>query len=235
MGIWLKIISLVAVVCLPLTVLAYRMDMYNFGVAFSILQVLGPLFALITLSSLVVMIVSKKKNPRSAANARVALLVSLVPVLALGYQAYKGTTLPPIHNISTDVVDPPEFRRIAQLRTSNSNPLEYSTEELADVQKQAYPHIKSLNSDLKPAAAYRKALVVVQALGWDVVAEFPARGVIEASQTTMIWGFTDDIVVRVKAAPGGSVIDLRSVSRIGVSDLGANAARIEKFLAGFSQ
>lgn len=233
MGILLKIISVLGILSLPLTVLAYRMGIFNFGVAFNILQVLGILFAAVVLLSIIVMLFSRKKNPRSATSARFALILSLVPLVALGAQAYKGKTLPEIHNISTDVNDPPQFRSIVQLRAANHNPLEYVAAELAEVQQEAYPMIKSLRSTLAPPAAYRKALNVVAAIGWDVVAEYPTSGEIEASKTSLIWGFTDDIVIRVKAIPQGSVIDLRSVSRIGRSDLGANAARIEKFLRKF--
>ena len=67
-------------------------------------------------------------------------------------------------------------------------------------------------------------------MGWDLVASDPASGRIEATDTTFWFGFKDDIVIRVAAAPGGSRVDIRSLSRVGVSDVGTNAARIRKYL-----
>jgi len=66
-------------------------------------------------------------------------------------------------------------------------------------------------------------------MGWRVVSSAPAEGRLEASDTTRWFGFTDDIVVRVTAAPNGSRIDVRSASRVGRSDLGVNARRIRAF------
>jgi uncharacterized protein (DUF1499 family) len=67
-------------------------------------------------------------------------------------------------------------------------------------------------------------------MGWEIVAADPATGRIEATATTFWYGFKDDVVVRVGAGNGGSVIDVRSKSRVGRSDLGANASRIRTYL-----
>ena len=69
-------------------------------------------------------------------------------------------------------------------------------------------------------------------MGWEIVASDPAAGRIEATDTTFWFGFKDDVVVRVAAAPDGSRVDVRSLSRVGLSDVGTNAARIRKYLDG---
>ena len=68
-------------------------------------------------------------------------------------------------------------------------------------------------------------------MGWTIVAADDAAGRIEASDRSRWFGFTDDIVVRITPSGSGSRIDLRSSSRLGRSDFGVNAARIETYLA----
>ena len=89
-------------------------------------------------------------------------------------------------------------------------------------------------SNLSLTDSHAKAKSVVEALGWELVNSDVDTGIIEATETTMLWGFKDDVVIRLTETDGKTAIDLRSVSRIGRSDLGANAKRIETFLAEFS-
>ena len=82
-----------------------------------------------------------------------------------------------------------------------------------------------------PAAAFPRVEAAVKELGWDVVASVPAEGRIEATDTTRFMGFKDDVVIRLRAEGGGTRIDIRSKSRVGMGDVGANAARVRTFLA----
>ena len=84
---------------------------------------------------------------------------------------------------------------------------------------------------MPPDRAFARAEAAARSLGWDIAAAVPAEGRIEATATTRWFGFKDDVVIRIAAAPGGSRVDVRSVSRVGKSDLGANARRIRAFLA----
>jgi uncharacterized protein (DUF1499 family) len=81
-----------------------------------------------------------------------------------------------------------------------------------------------------PARAFERALAVARAQGWEIVAAVPAEGRIEATDTTRFFGFKDDIVIRVKAEGAGSRVDVRSLSRVGKSDVGKNASRIRAYL-----
>ena len=102
------------------------------------------------------------------------------------------------------------------------------------MQLAAYPKLKPIISELDKDQAFAKAVDIALSLGWDVVAKNEQQGLIEAVDTTALWAFKDDIAIRVQTVGATSVIDLRSISRVGGTDLGANAARIEKFIAAFS-
>jgi len=136
--------------------------------------------------------------------------------------------------VSTDTANLPKFEAIVALRGDNSNPLAYDKEKLIPLQQAAYPMLKPIISELNTDSAFNRAVDVATNLGWEIVAKDANKGIIEAVETTLLWGFKDDVVIRIQAVDAGSKIDLRSISRVGGSDLGANAARIERFIAEFS-
>ncbi len=136
--------------------------------------------------------------------------------------------LPAIHDITTDTENPPSFRAVLPLR-KGLNLAEYGGPKLASQQRAAYPDIVPLELPLPPEQAFQKALSAARALGWRIVAAEDSQGSIEATDTTFWFGFHDDIVVRIKATKQGSRIDVRSLSRVGKSDLGTNAQRIRKY------
>jgi uncharacterized protein (DUF1499 family) len=137
---------------------------------------------------------------------------------------------PPIHDITTDPENPPRFIAMIPLRQASPNSVEYLGEAIARQQRLAYPDIRPATIAEPPDAALRRALDAARDLGWQIVAAVPAEGRIEATDTTIWFGFKDDIVVRVTPTAGGSRIDVRSVSRLGEGDLGKNAARIRAYL-----
>jgi uncharacterized protein (DUF1499 family) len=111
------------------------------------------------------------------------------------------------------------------------NPPEYLGPAVAVQQKKAYPDLAPLDLASAPTETFTKAAATARAMGWEIVAEKPAEGRIEATAVTAWFGFKDDIVIRVAAIASGSRIDMRSKSRVGRSDVGANAARIREYLA----
>ncbi len=184
------------------------------------------------------------------AAAALALLLALVPatrrsnlfslgaafIIGLGVAAIpyllvqQARSVPRIHDITTDTRTPPEFVAIAPLRADAPNPLEYPGEEVAIEQRQAYPEITTFATDLYPSIVFDHAVAVVQTLGWELVDSDREAGRIEATETTTWFGFKDDVVIRIQGSDAGSLVDLRSKSRVGMSDVGANAARIQRFL-----
>ncbi|MEB0135700.1 DUF1499 domain-containing protein [Actimicrobium sp. CCC2.4] len=148
--------------------------------------------------------------------------------------AQQAQTLPRIHDISTDLIDPPAFVAILPLRADAVNPAAYGGPGIAAEQRRGYPDIVPLTLTVMPADAYVRALAAVKKMGWEIVADDAAGGRIEATATTRWFGFKDDVVVRVLPAVGGSRIDVRSVSRVGKSDVGTNARRIRRFIAAIN-
>jgi uncharacterized protein (DUF1499 family) len=166
---------------------------------------------------------------RALAAGAAGLALSLV---VAGPPLYYWRTLdrvPRIHDISTDTANPPPYLAVLALRKGAENPVDYSA-EVAAQQKQAYPDVAPAMLELPPAQAFARAEHTARAMGWDIVAVAPADLRIEATDTTLLFGFKDDIVVRVTPSGSGSRVDVRSLSRVGKSDFGVNANRIRKFL-----
>jgi uncharacterized protein (DUF1499 family) len=141
-----------------------------------------------------------------------------------------GKSVPPIHDITTDTTNPPKFVAIVPLRGKNWNSLEYGGPAVAKMQHNAYPDIAPLFLEAPPDRTFDKALSVAKRLDWIIIDANKAEGRIEAVATTFWFGFKDDIVVRIEKSDSKSRVDIRSVSRVGVSDLGTNARRIREFL-----
>ncbi len=160
------------------------------------------------------------------------------PAVALGLAAAavpwqfqrQARAVPPIHDITTDTEDPPRFVAVVPLRKEASNPPEYAGPEVAAQQKKAYPDLAGLTLSIPPEQAFARAQAVAVELGWEIVAAVPGEGRLEATDTTFWFGFKDDVVVRVRPQVGGSRVDVRSKSRVGRSDVGANARRMRRFL-----
>jgi len=138
--------------------------------------------------------------------------------------------VPAIHDITTDTQNPPRFASILPLRKNATNSPEYGGPEIAAKQRAAYPDLAPAMLFVTPDKAFDRALAAARKMGWVIVDANAAEGRIEATDTTFWFGFKDDIVIRVALADHGSRVDIRSVSRVGKSDLGMNARRIRKYL-----
>ncbi|HET6545620.1 MAG TPA: DUF1499 domain-containing protein [Rhodanobacteraceae bacterium] len=175
--------------------------------------------------------------PKTRAQQSVWLVAALVIGLAVAYVPWHGLrqarSVPPIHDITTDTANPPRFVAILPLRAGAANPATYGGAEVAAAQRKAYADIRPHRTDAATDVAFKRALAAARAMDWDIVASDAASGRIEATATTTWFGFKDDIVIRVAAAGSGSVVDVRSVSRVGKSDVGTNARRIRAYLKQF--
>ena len=166
------------------------------------------------------------------------LLALVIDVMVLAYPAYLGLQyrkLPPIHDITTDPIDPPRFDALAALRTGDgANTAVYAGLYSAEQQRAAYPDIETVELDVPVQRAYDVTSQLVTKRKWLVIDErppLPPRGIghIEAVARTPIMGFREDVSIRVVADGEDSRVDIRSSSRYFESDLGSNAARILKF------
>ncbi len=158
------------------------------------------------------------------------LVIGLLVVGILWSWWRTAQTVPPIHDITTDTENPPVFVSILPLRKDAPNPADYGGPEIAAQQKAAYPDLAPAMLPLSPSQAFEQALRTARDMGWTIVNSNPGEGRIEATDTTFWFGFKDDIVIRITAAGQESRVDVRSVSRVGRSDVGTNAKRIRTFL-----
>ncbi|MEC9375953.1 MAG: DUF1499 domain-containing protein [Pseudomonadota bacterium] len=136
---------------------------------------------------------------------------------------------PSIHDISTDLDNPPIFIEVAKLRTDSDNPVEYSGEKTANLQRSAYPDIKTIVLSESINSVYDEALDVATKMGWEIVASNKNLYRIEATASTPFVGFKDDVVIRMKNENNKTFVDIRSKSRLGSGDMGVNAKRIRTF------
>ena len=211
--------------------LGYRRSWWSFRSGIQMLRWSATADAGVAVLALPVMLLAATRGARGALVAGAAGLVLSLPALAPPLNYWRlARELPPIHDISTDTEHPPRFVALRDRRKGAENSTEYSAQTAA-LQQRAYPDIAPAMLALPPARAYAKAERAARAMAWDLVAAAPADLRIEATATTLLFGFKDDIVIRVAPAAGGSRVDVRSLSRVGRSDLGANAARIRKFLS----
>lgn len=180
----------------------------------------------------------------------IAALALAVPLIALGKGAsVKKTaeTLPLIHDITTDTQNPPVFSSAIlaeRAAVSGVNTLDYSGKMenarektlVSVLQVRDYPDIRPLVLASAPETVFGEALATAKAMGWNIALQDADGGMIEATATTAWFGFKDDVAIRVlPSTGGGSVLDIRSVSRVGMSDLGANADRIRAFTQKMSE
>jgi uncharacterized protein (DUF1499 family) len=151
--------------------------------------------------------------------------------IPLSYQG-KARSVPRIADVTTDTRNPPQFVAALPLREKAKarNPAAYGGAELAALQAKGYPDIKPLMVATPARAAFDAALKLAADQGWDIVATAPGQGRIEATAKTFWYGFKDDVVIRVAADGPMTRVDMRSVSRVGRNDVGANAARIRSYL-----
>lgn len=226
--------AVVAAVLLFVSGSGTRFGLWPFPVGFRVLKwaaYLGLAAAVVSLVGLVVPKLRAGQGARFVVSLALGLGVAAVP----GYWIGAASKLPSIHDISTDLDDPPDFVAVLPARGPESNPVEHGGAAVADAQRAAYPDIQPLVLALPPADAFALALREARAMGWEIVAQDPAAGRIEATATTLWFGFRDDVVVRVTPTDGGSRVDVRSLSRVGVGDVGANAKRIRSYLARLTE
>jgi uncharacterized protein (DUF1499 family) len=212
-------LAVLAVALLASSGLGVRAGLWPFRVGFGMFA--GALFA--GLGAMGVAAVGLAV-PRLRAGAIPALSAAFVVGLAsaaLPLESLRRVkTLPYINDITTDTEAPPQF---AQARSYERH--------FAELQHIGYPDLQPLELALPPAQAFARARSAAQALGWEIVAADEGAGRIEAVATTWWFGFKDDVAIRVTPAGQGSRIDVRSRSRVGRSDLGANADRIREFFS----
>lgn len=226
--------------------LAVWLGMADFRLGFGFLQIVNgwaDWIAGITLLAGVGIIVVARQRSLAAGPRLGGLALTGCVIAALAwyvpetFRPPEGT--PPIHDIATDPTDPLQFVAIAPLRADAANNMDYgvmqgidSVQQHIDMQTSAYPDIVPQEFDASPQEIYQRALDAVSTLGWELVDADPDAGRIEATDTTFWFRFKDDVVIEIDTgANGQTVLQARSLSRVGRSDVGKNAARLREFFS----
>lgn len=223
-----SLVSLIAFLLVALPGPLYKYGIVDLGTAFTGFK-FGVFAGIAALILLVLQMIFKRKTVTLGSTV-IALLLSAIAIAMPLSMMNKGKSVPPIHDISTDLINPPKFVAIAPLRADAPNPVEYAGAEAAKQQRDAYPDLKTLSYTQSKSELIKATEQAINNLGWDLVNSDVDKGIVEATDSTMWFGFKDDVVVRVTDNGSERLLDIRSKSRVGGSDLGKNAERIHNFI-----
>lgn len=212
--------------------LGYRFGWWHYRAGIS---TLGAVFWIAAPAALVCAVIAVFAARVEARGAAVAALVAAIIAGITAWIPYDLRTtanaLPPIHDITTDFANPPQFSRIAAMRQPDEHPVAYDGPKVGEQQKKAYPDIAPFVVEAPRENVFAAAQSALASMGLEVVDADPNQGRLEATATSLLFGFKDDVVVRIAADGAWTRIDVRSKSRVGRNDLGMNAKRIRAFMA----
>ena len=215
--------------------IGYRLGLWHFRTGFEILKWSFFLSGATLLILLACMFFVQTKTRADSMIGIIGIIICLVLVYVP--YSWKKTldAYPYIHDISTDTLNPPDFVIVDQLRAADDHSIEYDGLEVAELQVKAYPDIKTLVIDGDIEKHLQSAENVLNDMNLDIVSVDIESGRIEAVATSFLFGFKDDMVIRMTETDGAQVaVDVRSKSRVGKSDLGQNAKRIRRFMEGLA-
>ena len=224
------IVAAAALLLLAVSGPAYRLEILSLQDAFTLLR----WGAYEGVAAAVVALIAGALAYRRGARARMlvagaAFVAGLVAVgIPLQWQR-TARRVPPIHDITTDLENPTTYEAVVPLRANARNSLDRPP-KLAQQQREGYPDLATITLPLPPDQVFDRALAAAQDAGWELVTADKGTGRIEATDTTRWFGFKDDVVVRLAPGESGTRVDVRSVSRVGGSDVGTNARRIREYL-----
>lgn len=228
MKIFVGLISLIAVLLVALAGPLYKFGMIDLATAFTGFKfgVFAGIAALILLAIQLLF----KRNTASIGSALISAVLAITAIAIPLSMMNTAKNVPPIHDISTDLVNPPAFVAIAPLRADAPNLAAYDGIETAEQQRIGYPDLQTLRYDQTQPELIAATKQAIENLGWELVNIDENKGIIEATDTTAWFGFKDDVVVRIVDNENERLVDIRSKSRVGGSDLGKNAARVHGFI-----
>ena len=233
---WTSRLAVFAAVALIVTLVLHRMLLLPMEVAMTIAVAVfaGAALALVmaAIAGLDIWVTGRKGAARVLCGAVMALGLLAIPtgVWVLSF------SFPAISDVSTDLVEPPEFTEAKEERGAGANAIDYPGERSAEIQRHNYPDLKSLTLPRPPEESYELVLQALARLKMKTSLELPPEenedtpGFIELSDRSLVLGLADDIVIRVLADDKASRIDVRSASRYGSNDFGRNAEHVRTIL-----
>jgi uncharacterized protein (DUF1499 family) len=234
-AVWAQRIALFFVQLLILTVLLHRFASLNTPAAINLLAVsiAGLLIAIaISVFSIIRIWFGGQSG---ASHAVAAIFIACVGLALPAYYLAKAVKLPMLTDVQTSPDQPLEYQALNALRPADANPIKDPTPAQIDAQDNAYPDLEPMELERSAPEVFSIVHEAVDRLGWNMVTSEPPGetgiGRIEATARSLIMGFTNDVVIQVKGDDAHAQIDVRSVSRYGMHDFGANAKYIRKLFA----
>jgi len=246
---WVLRLSLALTILVPLlfafAAIGHKLGLIGLKTSFGLINLnLGPKLAMLGgLVGLIALVLAMLVTPRKG--IAIAIVGLIVPGFIIGRLAgvkAKVDNLPFIHDVTTDTQDVPMFTAAImdqRAKVEGVNSADYAGKKdsrdkklVSVLQSQAFPEVRPLILEESPAVIFGKAETIAKQMGWNIATSDVEAGIIEATDTTFWYGFQDDVIIRIKPSEGGgTVVDIRSLSRVGGSDLGKNAARVTDFLS----
>lgn len=212
---------------------AYRADMVALSTSFTWLRQGAQLAMAAAVVGLITLVLSGVLRRWGPALVGASVSLAVVALIAMPMQMkQRAQSVPPIHDITTDMSNPPAFTLLAPARREAPNAVDYPGAETASQQEAAYPQLTSVTLNMPLARAMEVAKAIVQKRGWEIAGV--TNTTLEATATTRWFGFKDDVAIRMTQTDTDVLVDMRSASRLGKSDLGTNAERIQAFLEDLS-
>ncbi|MGP9766565.1 DUF1499 domain-containing protein [Halomonas sp. AOP13-D3-9] len=236
-GRWPNVLAVLAILLIAAAALmmagagpAYRGELISLGEAFNLLRngvyAAGGAVA-VSIIALLWSMLARRSTPALMATL---VIIAATALLYVPWQHWqRAQQVPAIHDITTDTQNPPAFEALAEAREAAPNGVDYPGAATAQQQQAAYPNIQPLVLAASPQSVLAAAQAEAEEAGWRIARITDNH--IEATATTRWFGFEDDVVIRLTDVENGVQVDMRSASRLGASDVGTNAARIEQFLA----
>ncbi|TEW51902.1 DUF1499 domain-containing protein [Psychromonas algicola] len=235
---WSSIILLASVICIAAIIVAIfgvRGEWIGIRTAFTTISYASQAAVPILLTAILILVLARG-DLNSRIKSGLAVLLLLAPVInQFANQPEKTPPGLPLNDISTDTITPPVFDAVIAFRPVKSNTIEYPGASAAKRQTELFPDIQPIQSSLTTEQAFNLSLKIAENNDWDIVAKNLEQGIIEAVASTPVFSFEDDVVIRIQAMNSGSIIDIRSHSRIGRGDRGKNAQRVREFIKQFNQ
>jgi hypothetical protein len=236
LGRWSSRMALFAASLIVVDLLLHRLTSFPTLAAVNLFAVgiAGMLLALLV--ALIAFVQIWRRGYKGAGSAAIGILLpALMLIWPLSYLP-AFLNLPQINDVTTDVSLPPRFVELARQRAEGANSAAYPAERFAGLQQKAYPDLRTFVIDRSVEEAFELVEEVVRKFRWRVAATTPPSGraarsgTLEATDQTLLAGFTDDIAIRVEGGASRTRVDVRSASRYGSHDFGQNAARVRRFL-----
>jgi uncharacterized protein (DUF1499 family) len=228
-GLWARRMALFFVQLLILTVLLHRFGTLATPAAMNLLAVSIGGLVLAIIVAVIGLVRIWFGGQIGAAASFAAIGIALVGLALPLYFLTQFFMLPQLNDIETTPRQPMQFSQLAALRAADANRIVEPDLAQAELQEKAYPDLRPMELERSVTETFDIVHEAVKRLGWTIVLNEPPSdqpGRIEATDRTLLMGYTDDVLIRVTGDDAQAFIDVRSVSRYGVHDLGANAARI---------